>query len=143
MMLVTRMRLFLIVLAMFLAACQRGETPVRCGKCGMAVGAHPRWIAGVTHDDGREQLFCSPKCLTHWIEQERWSGPAWVTDYYTQERVALDEVLFIDGSDVTGPMGAAWVPVRGIEAARQFLEDHLGESIFRRDGTKVESPARR
>ena len=101
----------------------------RCPKCGMDVAKNPRWTAGLTLDDGSELRFCSPRCMFAWMHREGAVGTAWVTEYYSQQRVPAADVRFVVGSDVVGPMGSALVPVRGADAAEQFRYDHEGEKV--------------
>jgi len=121
-----------------MAGCDvKGE---RCRKCGMRVEDHPRWIAGLTTDSGATERFCSPRCLfAHW-RSERGAGArhAWVTEYYTQKPTPVNEVLFVAGSDVIGPMGTALVPIAGRAAAEQFLGDHHGTRLVSADEITVE-----
>jgi len=109
-----------------------GPAGDRCRKCGMLVDDHPRWVAGLVDENGVEERFCSPRCLF-----AHWRGPAgataqdaWVTEYYTQEKMPLSEVRFVMGSDVIGPMGQALVPIAGIEEAEGFMRDHHGTRIL-------------
>jgi hypothetical protein len=46
---------------------------------------------------------------------------------------AIVRLLGVAGSDVTGPMGKALVPVAGRDAAEQFKKDHYGTRIFTAD----------
>jgi nitrous oxide reductase accessory protein NosL len=50
----------------------------------------------------------------------------WVTEYYGRTRRAFDQVVYVDGSDVLGPMGADLVPVAPRERAEEFVRDHGG-----------------
>jgi nitrous oxide reductase accessory protein NosL len=58
------------------------------------------------------------------------SHDLWVTEYYSQEKMALKEVFLVMGSDVLGPMGKSLVPVHGREAAEQFSKDHAGVRVL-------------
>ena len=123
-------RIFLVatcLVALLAAACS--SEVERCPKCGMDVRSAPRWIAGLTRDDGTELSFCSPRCLFAWRHQVGAEGNFWVTEYYSQQRRPVEGMHFVVGSDVVGPMGAALVPVEGKEAAERFLHDHDGERI--------------
>jgi copper chaperone NosL len=113
-----------------LAGC--GPTGDRCRKCGMVVDDHPRWVAGLIDERGVEERFCSPRCMfAHWRSPAGAAGKdAWVTEYYTQQRLPVPEVYFVMGSDVMGPMGRALVPVAGQAAAEGFLQDHRGTRIL-------------
>ncbi len=104
----------------------------RCAKCGMLVDDHPRWVAGATTEAGAEERFCCPRCLFAWRHSPRGAGSrdAWVTEYYTQRRTPIGEVIFVMGSDVVGPMGQALVPVAGREAAERFRQDHHGGRLL-------------
>jgi len=108
-----------------------GPAGDRCRKCGMLVDDHPRWVAGLIDERGVEERFCSPRCLfAHWRSPAGAAGrDAWVTEYYTQARMPVEDVWFVMGSDVTGPMGRALVPVAGQAAADGFLRDHQGTRI--------------
>ena len=110
----------------------------RCAKCGMDVEKAPRWIAGLTLDDGTELRFCSPRCLFAWMHKEGAAGTVWVTEYYSQQRMPAAEMQFVVGSDVVGPMGSALVPLNGPEAAEQFRYDHDGERVVRMPEITVE-----
>jgi copper chaperone NosL len=112
-----------------------GPAGDRCRKCGMVVDDHPRWVAGLTDERGAEERFCSPRCMfAHWRSPAGAAGrDAWVTEYYTQQRLPVEEVRFVIGSDVMGPMGRALVPVAGQAAAEGFLQDHHGSRILAAD----------
>jgi copper chaperone NosL len=47
--------------------------------------------------------------------------------------MTVGEVLFVMGSDITGPMGKALVPIAGRTAAEQFMKDHYGSRILTAD----------
>jgi nitrous oxide reductase accessory protein NosL len=106
----------------------------------MLVDERPRWIAGLNNAAGKQQRFCSPRCMFAWMRGPHGSGctDPWVTEYYTQKIAKVDEVFFIVGSDVIGPMGKSLVPVAGKEEAERFLEDHLGERIVTADEVTLE-----
>jgi copper chaperone NosL len=112
-----------------------GPAGDRCRKCGMVVDDHPRWVAGLIDERGVEERFCSPRCMfAHWRSPAGAAGrDAWVTEYYTQQRLPVEEVRFVMGSDVMGPMGRALVPVAGQAAAEGFLQDHHGTRILAAD----------
>jgi len=117
----------LFLVGFFSAACTTSVE--RCAKCGMDVESAPRWIAGLTLEDGTDQRFCSPRCLFAWRIQTGAEGSPWVTEYYSQQRMPAAELHFVVGSDVIGPMGSALVPVAGLKAAEQFRHDHDGERV--------------
>lgn len=131
--------LLLLALVVLMAAGCRPESE-RCRKCGMLVDQHPRWIAGLTNGEGKEERFCCERCMfAHWRgPQGAGSRDAWVTEYYQQKRLPVADVLFVLGSDVTGPMGKTLVPIAGRDAAEQFLKDHHGTRIVTAEEITVE-----
>lgn len=125
--------LVLPLLACFLSGCHsEGE---RCSKCGMLVDENPRWIAGLVNESDREQRFCSPRCMFAWLRSPRGTGAkdAWATEYYGQTRRPVEELFFVMGSDLTGPMGKSLVPVAERPAAERFMEDHQGSRVLSAD----------
>jgi nitrous oxide reductase accessory protein NosL len=98
----------------------------------MLVDDAPRWIAGVVNETGKPQRFCSPRCMFAWLRSPRGqaSRDPWVTEYYTQEQTPVEEVLFVAGSNVIGPMGESLVPVKGREEAERFRQDHHGTNTY-------------
>jgi nitrous oxide reductase accessory protein NosL len=125
-------RILLVLALAILCSTGCGPKAERCSKCGMLVDDHPRWIAGVVGPSGKEQRFCSPRCMFAWLRGPRGEGARdpWITEYYHQKRMPIDQVFFVMGSDVTGPMGKALVPVAGRPAAERFLQDHHGTRIL-------------
>jgi len=117
-----------------------GDRGDRCRKCGMFVEEHPRWIAGLTNASGEEERFCCERCMfAHWRSAQGEGGSgAWVTEYYSQQRRSVDEVLFVIGSDVVGPMGRSMVPIAGRSAAEAFSRDHRGSRILTADEITAE-----
>jgi copper chaperone NosL len=122
-------------LALLLFAVAAGCAPegARCAKCGMRVDDHPRWVAGAVTAGEGEERFCCPRCLFAWRGSPRGAGShdAWVTEYYSQKRTPVADVLFVMGTDVVGPMGKSLVPVSGREAAERFRQDHAGSRLLR------------
>jgi nitrous oxide reductase accessory protein NosL len=112
----------------------------KCGVCGMLVSKHPEWIAEVIFKDGSYSTFDGSKCMfKYYFDIPRYNSKKtksdiaslFVTEYYTTTMMPPRDVYFILGSDVLGPMGHEFVPVRGEEAARQFMKDHYGKKILR------------
>lgn len=106
----------------------------------MSVADHPRWVAGLTSPTGTTEKFCCERCMfAHWRspQGEGW-GDAWVTEYYSQKRMPAGEGVFVEGSDVTGPMGKALVPIAGRDKAMQFQKDHRGRRILTADEITLE-----
>jgi copper chaperone NosL len=119
-------------LALFLFACS-GDTTVRCELCGMVIDESSGWRAGAG-----EARFDTPKCLFRHREQGHTIERAWVIEYYAQERRDADDLFYVLGSDVQGPMGRDLVPIAGRENAERFLADHHGERILAFDEVRGE-----
>lgn len=109
----------------------------------MFVSPYPNWMASITFSGGQLEYFDGPKDLFRYLLSPD-SHPVgkglddirevWVTDYYSVKPVSAQDVYFIGGSDVLGPMGEEMVPVQGLERAESFMRDHGGKKIFRFDG---------
>lgn len=129
------MRFLLVLTCVAALATGCGSKGDRCRKCGMLVDKHPGWIAGLKNPSGKEERFCCPRCMFAHLRGPQGAGSrdAWVTEYYSQKRMPVGEVFFVSGSDVTGPMGKALVPIAGRAAAEQFAKDHHGTRIFTAD----------
>lgn len=105
-----------------LLACS--DPAARCELCGMIVDPSSGWRAGAG-----ELSFDTPKCLFRYREDHALRD-AWVIEYYSQERRVADDLLYVIGSDVQGPMGRDIVPIEGRENAERFVADHHGERIL-------------
>jgi len=136
----------LAVLLMFTIA-EAEQTAVpdkndRCPVCGMFVAPYPAWIATIEFNNGRREFFDGCKDLFRYYfslpEQDATVSRSGirsiqVTDYYTTRQIAHDQVFYILGSDVYGPMGHELIPVAGEDTAKTFLRDHRGTEILRFD----------
>ncbi len=115
----------------------RGE---RCPVCGMFVAPFPQWRAAVVFADGTVRYFDGPKDLFRYRVNPGRYDPgrtdddvtAWyVTEYYSARLVRAEELFYVVGSDVLGPMGHELVPVDGEDRAEAFRRDHGGRGIYR------------
>ena len=114
----------------------------RCSVCGMFVHKYQNWIATVVFEDGTYAFFDGPKDMFRYLGDMKKFNPdmsvgdvaqVYVTDYYTTEIVKAEEVFFILGSDVMGPMGKEFVVVSDEKNARSFMMDHGGNKMLRFD----------
>jgi len=112
----------------------------KCGVCGMFVGEHPGWIAEVIFKDNTYATFDGAKCMIkYYFDVQKYNSKKtksdiaelFVTEYYTTAMMPAKDAYFILGSDVLGPMGHEFVPVRGEESAQQFMMDHHGKKMLR------------
>jgi copper chaperone NosL len=111
----------------------------RCPVCAMRPIQYPRFACAIQRTDERTFYFCCPGCLLQaWIRPEAFLGcpgaevrRAVIQEYFSGALQDARAVLWIAGSDVTGPMGPALVPVSGAEAAEVFRRRHGGRPPFR------------
>jgi len=122
-MLVTRRTILRqLAIASLLAGCRQGKD--RCAYCGMRISPTSAWRADLELTDGTTRHFDTPSCgLRAWRSGRFNAKSIRVIEYY--ERVWRDgnEVLFVVGSDVTGPMGPEVVPINP-KLAQKFADDH-------------------
>jgi hypothetical protein len=91
----------------------------------MKIDPASAWISYV-EIDGKELAFDTPRCaLTAWRKAGARAGAARFREYYSQELKRAEDLRFVAGSDVVGPMGPELVPV-AVETAPRFARDHNG-----------------
>lgn len=108
----------------------------RCPVCGMFVAQYPEWIATIVLENGEQLFFDGAKDMLRYyfalpngpVTRENIQG-VFVTEYYSARYTPADEVFFVLGSDVYGPMGAELIPVRGQQHAETFMKDYNGNRI--------------
>jgi hypothetical protein len=121
-----RVPIALAVLSLALgAACEGGDERERCPTCGMFTDLSAGWNAGLTDGSGEPRRFDTPMCMLRYRLEHSGTRDPWVLDYYDQSRLPLDEARLVSGSDVVGPMGPDFVPVRA-SRAEGFVRDHGG-----------------
>jgi nitrous oxide reductase accessory protein NosL len=112
----------------------------RCAVCGMYVATYPNWVAAAEFSDGALVFFDGPKdmftfyfTLTRYRPEDKREDLVglYVTEYFTMERVSVQDVFFVAGSEVLGPMGHELVPVAGDDALTRFLSKHGGRKVLR------------
>jgi len=118
----------------------------RCPVCGMFVAPYHNWLSVVTLADGELIYFDGPKDLFRFVFDVATYRPGQtvadisrvqVTEYYSTRLMDAQEVFFVSGSDVMGPMGAELVPVAGKGNAEAFLKDHGGQAVMQFDGKEL------
>lgn len=134
-----------LILMAFMATAAGAAEPVkptgkeRCAVCGMMPTMFPEWITQIVFSDGTYVLFDGPKdMLKYYFHMATYTkgktradiADIFVTEYYSTELVNADEVFFITGSKVFGPMGMELVPVKGDKAAHDFSKDHHGKKML-------------
>jgi len=61
---------------------------------------------------------------------------AYVSDYYTLEKLDAKDAFYVHGSNVYGPMGDEFIPFKDEAKAESFLKDHAGKGVIRFDEIK-------
>jgi len=114
----------------------------KCLVCGMAVSPYPNWVSAIEFKDGTRVFFDGPKDMFRFYFNMKKYGSdktqadvstVYVTEYYSTKMMNAgdDDLYFITGSDVYGPMGMELVPVKGKKQAETFMKDHKGKRMLR------------
>lgn len=111
----------------------------RCPICAMVPQKRPRFAAGLELEDGRTYYTCGAGCLIRvHLDREQHLGDgappirrAFVPDFFTGQPLDAYEAHWVGGSDVTGPMGKALVPLASEADADAFVQRHGGPHRFR------------
>lgn len=112
----------------------------KCPVCGMFVAKYKKWVAEIIFKDGSYAVFDGTvDMFKYYFNLSRYNpsktkadiASVYATEYYTTAMKDARELLYIQGSDVYGPMGAELIPVSGKEAAEEFLKDHKGKKVLR------------
>lgn len=91
----------------------------------MVVGLVRSWRVLASSGSGNALHFDSPKCAFR-FQQNTPLFDLRFTEYYSQKLVSVEELDFVRGSDVIGPMGHDLVPVAGRSNAERFAREHGG-----------------
>jgi copper chaperone NosL len=114
----------------------------KCPVCGMFVYKYQKWVAEIVFKDGSYVVFDGCKdMLKYYFNMAKYTkqksrddiADIYVTEYYTLKVHKASDVLFIVGSDVLGPMGHEFIPVKGEDASKIFMIGHRGKKAFRFD----------
>jgi copper chaperone NosL len=117
----------------------------RCPVCGMFVAPYPEWIATIVLEGGEQIYFDGAKDMFRYyfalpkdqVTRENIHS-IFVTEYYSARYAPIDEVFFVLGTEVYGPMGAELIPVRGRQHAETFMKDYSGNRIVTFDEVTAE-----
>lgn len=106
----------------------------RCANCGMLTGKYPSWEQQVIFSEGDTLWFDGARCMFKVLldSAQKNINPQkiLVKDYYNQEYVDGKSAFYVIGSDVLGPMGHELIPFKSAKAAKEFMSDHKGKTIF-------------
>lgn len=105
----------------------------RCKHCGMKIDPASVWRAELVGDDGKVTQFDTPRCaLTSWRSGTTPAKAIRVQEYYERQMRDGNDVRFIVGGDVVGPMGPDIVPVDPRHSSK-FIQDHAADRALRLD----------
>lgn len=139
--------LVLVPMTALAAPPERPGPKDRCPVCGMFVAPYHNWMSVAVSSSGARYYFDGPKDMFRFLSDQKTYRPKadagnplqlWVTEYYSTRLVKAEDVFFVVGSDVNGPMGPELVPIAGKDAAETFLRDHGGRSIMMFDGQQLQ-----
>jgi len=120
----------LLVLAV---ACKKPqEQQQRCKHCGMRLDPASAWRADLVLADGTTTVpFDTPRCaFTSWRTGKTAASAIRLQEYYERKWRNGEELRFVIGGDVVGPMGPDLVPVDPTRVTK-FIQDHAAERSLR------------
>jgi copper chaperone NosL len=111
------------------------ESKYDCEHCSMPANEYPKWNVKLTTTDGKLKWFCSPRCMLMEVKhpQGNWKNYQLIqlVDYYETRRIKAEDAFLVIGSQVLGPMGNDFVPLKDSASAVEFKNDHQGKQIVR------------
>ena len=122
-----------------IAACSRKNE--MCARCHMALTPGDLHNTEIVYTNGTGAKFDSAICaITIWQHAPQGSVPKSMTvhEYYDGALRDATEVLFVRGTDVTGPMGDDFIAIDP-NNLKKFQTDHGGKS-FKLAEIKLDSP---
>jgi nitrous oxide reductase accessory protein NosL len=115
--------------ALVAAACKKAEQ--QCKHCGMRIDPESPWRTELLAADGSATSFDTPRCaLTSWRSGKSQAIAVRVQEYYERKWRGGEEVRFVLGGDVVGPMGPDLVPVDPSRVTK-FIQDHGADRALR------------
>lgn len=129
-----RRDLLLLAAATLVAtACKSQPSELRCKHCGMKIDPASAWRADLVTADGMITSFDTPRCaFTSWRSGKSQAVSLKVQDYYDRRWRNAEELRFMIGGDVVGPMGPDLVPVDPSRSTK-FIQDHSADRALRLD----------
>jgi copper chaperone NosL len=119
--------------ALLLAGASACKKEARCKNCGMRIDPASQWRAELVAADGTLTTFDTPRCaLQAWRSGKTQATSLRVQDYYDRKERDGNDVRFVIGGDVVGPMGPDLVPVDPARVSK-FIQDHGAERALRLD----------
>lgn len=110
----------------------------RCPVCAMRPIKYPKFSSAIQLKNGTTFYFCGNGCMIRaWMHPEIYLaadktnlGLPVVREYFTGMQMDARELKWVAGSDIIGPMGPAFVPVKGEKEVETFRKRHGGKAIF-------------
>ena len=97
----------------------------------MRIDPASQWRAELVSADGTITTFDTPRCaLQSWRSGKTPAKSLRVQDYYDRQLRDGNDVRFVVGGDVVGPMGPDLVPVDPARVSK-FIQDHGAERALR------------
>lgn len=125
----SRRAILCVALGVLATACAKKP---RCRHCGMVIDPASAWRADLLTPEGAVS-FDTPRCaLTSWRSGTSRASGLRVQDYYDRQWRNAEELRFVIGGDVVGPMGPDLVPVDPARATK-FIQDHGANRALRLD----------
>jgi copper chaperone NosL len=139
--------LYCFLMLMLMGACQNNtpsnpqtthnmaETTEKpdCHYCGMPTADFENWNTKIKTSQ-KEFIFCSPRCMLLTIKDPKHTPQnvqkIEAKDYYETQIIDAQKSFFVIGSDVSGPMGKDFVPLKNEESAKAFMKEHQGTEIL-------------
>ncbi|MFO0663794.1 MAG: nitrous oxide reductase accessory protein NosL [Polyangiaceae bacterium] len=111
-------------------ACKKNEA-ARCDRCGMLIVPESAFRTELLMPDtGGKTSFDTVKCALKKRATRKVRTTVRVQEYYSRTWTDGENVVFVVGSDVLGPMGKDLVPVAPAQADK-FVHDHGGDKTLK------------
>lgn len=129
--------LFLVASAALSISCKTKPKDARCGHCGMKIDHESAWRAEIVGADGAVASFDTPRCALTWWRTKAPSSTVRLQEYYERSWRNADELRFMIGGDVVGPMGPDLVPVDPSRSTK-FIQDHGADRALRLEEVTID-----
>lgn len=105
----------------------------RCSHCGMKIDPQSVFRSEIVSPGSAPLAFDTPRCAILSFRNDAGVGAVIrVQEFYDRTVRDANDVRFVVGSDVIGPMGADYIPVAP-DRTPKFMQDHAGLRILRFD----------
>lgn len=120
---------FLVVLLFGVASCSKRDE-ARCSRCGMKIDPESAFRAEIVSPGGAPLVFDTPRCAIQSFRNDAGTGAVVrVQEFYDRRLRDANEMRFVVGSDVVGPMGGDFIPVSP-DHSPKFMQDHAGLRVL-------------